>query len=71
MAAWLQSDTIRNNILFGSAYDEQRFEQTLHACALLPDLAMFADREFTEVCACDAERVQTKSDMLARLVNVE
>ncbi|KAL2868153.1 putative ABC bile acid transporter [Aspergillus lucknowensis] len=38
---WLQSMSIRDNILFSSPYDEQRYKRVLNACALLPDLANF------------------------------
>ncbi|KAE8379852.1 ABC transporter [Aspergillus bertholletiae] len=38
---WLQSMSIRDNILFSSTYDERRYKQVLEACALLPDLANF------------------------------
>ncbi|KAE8349422.1 ABC transporter [Aspergillus coremiiformis] len=38
---WLQSMSIRDNILFSSPYDECRYKQVLDACALLPDLANF------------------------------
>ncbi|KAL4933065.1 putative ABC bile acid transporter [Aspergillus undulatus] len=38
---WLQSMSIRDNILFSSPYDEQRYKRVLDACALLPDLASF------------------------------
>lgn len=38
---WLQSMSIRDNILFSAAYDEQRYKSVLEACALLPDLANF------------------------------
>ncbi|KAL1867541.1 hypothetical protein VTK73DRAFT_4120 [Phialemonium thermophilum] len=38
---WLESMSIRENILFCAAYDEQRYRQTLDACCLLPDLAEF------------------------------
>lgn len=38
---WLQSMSIRDNILFSAAYDEQRYRSVLVACALLPDLANF------------------------------
>lgn len=38
---WLQSMSIRDNILFSSPYDEPRYKQVLEACALLPDLANF------------------------------
>lgn len=38
---WLQSMSIRENILFSSPYDERRYKRVLDACALLPDLANF------------------------------
>ncbi|KIW23944.1 uncharacterized protein PV07_09691 [Cladophialophora immunda] len=38
---WLQSMSIRENILFNSEYDDGRYKKTLEACALLPDLANF------------------------------
>lgn len=38
---WLQSMSIRDNILFSTPYDEQRYKRVLDACALLPDLANF------------------------------
>jgi ABC-type multidrug transport system fused ATPase/permease subunit len=39
--AWLQSMSIRENILFSSPYDETRYRQVLDACALIPDMANF------------------------------
>ena len=36
--AFLQSASIRNNILLGLPLDEQYYQQVLHACALLDDL---------------------------------
>ncbi|KAL1861651.1 hypothetical protein Daus18300_008767 [Diaporthe australafricana] len=36
---WLQSMSIRENILFSSGYDEVRYRQVLAACCLMPDLA--------------------------------
>jgi ABC-type multidrug transport system fused ATPase/permease subunit len=36
---WLQSMSIRDNILFSSPYEERRYRDVLDACALLPDLA--------------------------------
>ncbi|KAF2199205.1 ABC bile acid transporter-like protein [Delitschia confertaspora ATCC 74209] len=38
-APWLQSMSIRDNILFASPYEEVRYRQTLDACALVPDMA--------------------------------
>ena len=38
---WLQSMSIRENILFSAPYDEKRYKATLDACALTPDLAEF------------------------------
>jgi ABC-type multidrug transport system fused ATPase/permease subunit len=38
---WLQSMSIRDNILFSSPYNEQRYKRVLDACALLPDLSNF------------------------------
>ena len=38
---WLQSMSIRDNILFSSAYDDDRYKVVLNACALTPDLAEF------------------------------
>ena len=37
--AWLQSMSIRENILFSLPYDESRYRQVLDACALIPDMA--------------------------------
>ncbi|TVY13303.1 ATP-dependent bile acid permease, partial [Lachnellula arida] len=38
---WLQSMSIRENILFSSPYEESRYKQVLEACALVPDMANF------------------------------
>lgn len=35
---WLQSMSIRENILFSSGFDEARYRQVLAACCLIPDL---------------------------------
>ena len=36
---WLQSMSIRDNIVFSYPYEEARYKQVLEACALLPDMA--------------------------------
>ncbi|KAJ5769549.1 hypothetical protein N7520_004108, partial [Penicillium odoratum] len=46
---WLQSMSIRDNILFSAPYDETRYKQTLEACALLPDLSQFKHGDLTFV----------------------
>ncbi|KAJ5662533.1 uncharacterized protein N7477_010149, partial [Penicillium maclennaniae] len=46
---WLQSMSIRDNILFSAPYDEQRYKQTLDVCALLPDLSQFKHGDLTFV----------------------
>ena len=38
---WLQSMSIRENIIFGSEYEENKYKNTLEACALSTDLASF------------------------------
>ncbi|CAE6434018.1 unnamed protein product [Rhizoctonia solani] len=46
---WLEHKSIKNNILFGSPFDEERYTATLDACALRPDLALFDDGDETEI----------------------
>jgi ABC-type multidrug transport system fused ATPase/permease subunit len=46
---WLQSVSIRDNILFFSAYDEERYGLVLEACALRPDLASFKDGDLSHI----------------------
>ena len=48
---WLQHLTIKDNILFGSPLDEDRYEQVVDACALRPDLDMLEDGDATEIGA--------------------
>ena len=47
--AWLQSTSIRGNILFYSPYDEERYNAVLHACDLLDDLSRLPLRDATQV----------------------
>ncbi|CAE6455347.1 unnamed protein product, partial [Rhizoctonia solani] len=46
---WLEHRSIKENILFGSPFDKERYEATLDACALRPDLALFGDGDETEI----------------------
>ncbi|PPQ71819.1 hypothetical protein CVT26_007733 [Gymnopilus dilepis] len=45
---WVQHDTIKNNILFGSPYDEARYQKVLYQCALSKDLELFEAGDETE-----------------------
>ncbi|QRW00073.1 ABC transporter transmembrane region [Ceratobasidium sp. AG-Ba] len=47
--AWVQNETIRENILFNSEYDETRYKKVIAQCALEPDLELFEAGDDTEV----------------------
>lgn len=47
--SWCTSASIKENILFGKAYDEARYRKTLHDCALETDLKLFDDGDETEI----------------------
>ncbi|KAF9203873.1 hypothetical protein BGZ49_005929 [Haplosporangium sp. Z 27] len=46
---WLQQASIRENILFGSPFELERYQNVLEACALLPDLDSFEHGDLTEI----------------------
>jgi len=46
---FLQHQSIRDNILFGSPLEEDRYATVLEACALNPDLTIFEEGDLTEV----------------------
>jgi ABC-type multidrug transport system fused ATPase/permease subunit len=46
---WLQSMSIRENILFNSPYEDARYKKTLEACALLPDLTSFKHGDLSNI----------------------
>ncbi|TYI53567.1 hypothetical protein E1A91_D11G013800v1 [Gossypium mustelinum] len=47
--AWIQTGTIQDNILFGSAMDRQRYEETLERCSLVKDLQSFPYGDLAEI----------------------
>ena len=47
--SWVQNETIRDNILFGSEIDETRYRKVIHQCGLSADLALFEAGDKTEV----------------------
>ncbi|XP_009786237.1 ABC transporter C family member 10 [Nicotiana tabacum] len=48
-SAWIQTGSIRENILFGSPLDSQRYQQTLEKCSLLKDLELLPYGDLTEI----------------------
>ncbi|KZT67088.1 P-loop containing nucleoside triphosphate hydrolase protein [Daedalea quercina L-15889] len=47
--SWVQNETIRDNILFGAPFDEERYKKVIDQCALKRDLELFAAGDKTEV----------------------
>ncbi|KZT67587.1 P-loop containing nucleoside triphosphate hydrolase protein [Daedalea quercina L-15889] len=47
--SWVQNETIRDNILFGAPYDEERYNKVIDQCDLKRDLALFEAGDQTEV----------------------
>ncbi|KAH8927089.1 hypothetical protein BT69DRAFT_1258598 [Atractiella rhizophila] len=47
--AWLQHATVRDNILFGSPFDQKRYDDVVEACALKPDLKLLDLGDMTEI----------------------
>ena len=48
-AAWIQSGTIEENILFGKEMDRRRYEETMRICALERDMEIFEHGDQTEI----------------------
>lgn len=44
--AWIQNNTVKNNILFGLPLDEARYQQVIKDCALEPDLQILPGTVF-------------------------
>ncbi|KAL0577586.1 hypothetical protein V5O48_004384, partial [Marasmius crinis-equi] len=47
--SWVQNETIRENIVFGSTFDEERYKKVLYQCALERDISLFEAGDATEV----------------------
>ncbi|KAJ1439399.1 pdr transporter [Ochromonadaceae sp. CCMP2298] len=47
--AFVQNSTLKENIIYGSPYDEQRYQKTLEMCALLQDIAVLPAGHETEI----------------------
>lgn len=48
-AAWLLNDTIRNNITFASAFNQERYDKVVEACSLTRDFDILAAGDQTEI----------------------
>ena len=47
--AWIQNATIRDNILFGSPFDQAKYDSAIEDCALSADLQILDDGDQTEI----------------------
>ncbi|XP_072823403.1 ATP-binding cassette sub-family C member 12 isoform X3 [Vicugna pacos] len=47
--AWIFHGNVRENILFGEKYDHQRYQHTVHVCALQEDLRSLPYGDLTEI----------------------
>lgn len=47
--AWIQSLSIKDNILFGAPFDEVRYKKVIYQCGLKRDLTLFDAGDLTEI----------------------
>uniref|UniRef100_A0A8D3AL38 ATP-binding cassette sub-family C member 5 n=1 Tax=Scophthalmus maximus TaxID=52904 RepID=A0A8D3AL38_SCOMX len=47
--AWILNDSLKENILFGNVYEQEKYHTVLEACCLLPDLAELPYGDMTEI----------------------
>ncbi|NXU75315.1 MRP3 protein, partial [Oreotrochilus melanogaster] len=47
--AWIQNATLKDNILFGQAFNDQKYQNVLEACALKTDLEVLPGGDQTEI----------------------
>ncbi|KAJ7642099.1 ABC protein [Roridomyces roridus] len=47
--AWIQNATLRDNVLFGQPFEEDRYWRVVEDACLLPDLQLLADGDLTEI----------------------
>lgn len=46
---WIQNKTLRDNILFGEPFDEEKYNETIRICELERDLEIFPAGDLTEI----------------------
>ncbi|OCF33530.1 ATP-binding cassette transporter [Kwoniella heveanensis BCC8398] len=47
--AWLQNASIKDNIIFSSPWDPERYQRVIEACSLVTDLEILEDGDQTEI----------------------
>ncbi|XP_075544162.1 multidrug resistance-associated protein 1-like isoform X5 [Dermacentor variabilis] len=47
--SWIQNATVKHNVVFMNSLDEDRYQEVIEGCALLPDLDMLPGGENTEI----------------------
>ncbi|KAG2348012.1 ABC protein [Suillus weaverae] len=47
--AWIQNATLRDNIIFGQSFEEDRYWRVIETACLLPDLQLLPDGDLTEI----------------------
>ena len=48
-SAWIQTGSVRDNMLFGSAMDDQRYQETIEKCSLVKDLELLTHGDLAEI----------------------
>ncbi|KAL1820083.1 hypothetical protein ACET3Z_014952 [Daucus carota] len=48
-SAWIQTGSIQDNILFGSDFDYEKYQNTLEMCSLVKDLELLPHGDLTEI----------------------
>jgi ABC-type multidrug transport system fused ATPase/permease subunit len=47
--AWIMNATLRDNILFGSTFDQEKYNRIIYAAGLIPDLDILPAGDLTEI----------------------
>ncbi|KAL4781594.1 P-loop containing nucleoside triphosphate hydrolase protein [Aspergillus varians] len=48
---WIENATIRDSVLFGLPWNQTRYNEVIHACAMLPDLELLPESDRTDIGA--------------------
>ncbi|KAF8803435.1 multidrug resistance-associated ABC transporter [Phlegmacium glaucopus] len=62
--SWVQNETIRENILFGAPYDEERYQKVIYQCALKRDLELFEAGDSTEARITLARAIYSSAEII-------